>query len=84
MAEQTPARKAVQSIISTLVANTVNIHEAEKGRLTASREFLLPHLRTADERRPPRRAPSRDRLASHDVCWLLTETKLNDHIFSTN
>ena len=49
MAEQTPARKAVQSIISTLVANTVNIQEAEKGRLTTNKEFLLPHLNTTEE-----------------------------------
>lgn len=69
MAEQTPARKAVQSIISTLVANTVNIQEAEKGRLTTNKEFLLPHLNTTELRRPPSRAPNSDKLANQDVCW---------------
>ena len=69
MAEQTPARKAVQSIISTLVANTVNIQEAEKGRLTTNKEFLLPHLNTTELRRPPSRAPNSDKLANQDVFY---------------
>ena len=53
MAEQMPARKAVASSISTLEANTVSSHEAEKGRLTASRELRRPHRSTAELRRPP-------------------------------
>ena len=69
MAEQRPTRKAVASSISTLVANTVSIQEAEKGRDTARRAFLLPHLSTKELRRPPRSAPSNDREASQDVCW---------------
>ena len=69
MAEQTPARKAVHSIISTLVANTVSIQLAEKGRLTASRELRRPHLSTTEDRRPPSSAPNNERLANHEVCW---------------
>ena len=69
MAEQTPARKAVHNIISTLVANTVNIQEAEKGRLTTNKEFLLPHLNTTELRSPPSRAPRSDKLANQEVCW---------------
>ena len=72
MAEQRPAVKAVQNIISTLVANTVNIQLAEKGRETRRREFFLPALRTREDRRPPRRAPSRERLASQELCCSVT------------
>ena len=72
MAEQTPARKAVASSISTLVANTVSIQEAEKGRETASREFRRPHLSTTELRSPPSSAPSSESEASHEVCWGLT------------
>ena len=72
MAEQSPAVKAVQNIISTLVANTVNIQLAEKGTETRRREFFLPHLRTMEERSPPRSAPRRERLASQEVCWGVT------------
>ena len=61
--------KAVQNIISTLVANTVNIQLAEKGRETRRREFFLPHLSTMEDRRPPRRAPRSERLASQELCW---------------
>ena len=53
MAEQRPTRKAVASSISTLEANTVSSHEAEKGRLTASSELRRPHRSTAELSRPP-------------------------------
>ena len=72
MAEQRLAMKAVQNIISTLVANTVNIQLAEKGRETRRREFFLPHLSTMEDRRPPRRAPRRERLASQELSWWVT------------
>ena len=72
MAEQSPAMKAVQNIISTLVAKTVIIQLAEKGRDTRRREFFLPARRTSEDRRPPRRAPRRERLASQEVCWWVT------------
>ena len=60
------------SSISTLVANTVSIQEAEKGRDTARRELRRPHLSTTELRRPPSSAPSREREANHEVCWGLS------------
>ena len=68
IAEYKPARNAVQQIISTLEANTVNIQLAEKGMETSSKEFFLPYLKTMLDSTPPSRAPMRDKLAMHDPC----------------
>lgn len=53
---------------STLVANTVISQESENGRDVIRMTFLLPNCMAMPPRRPPKRAPSSDKLATQDAC----------------
>ena len=49
-----------------MVAKTVSHQERENGMEITMRQFLRPCLSTTLERRPPRRAPSREREATQE------------------
>jgi hypothetical protein len=74
IAQQKPPTKPVANIISTLLAKTVTSHEAEKGIEVTRRTLLRPNFIAIPPNIPPNRAPSRERLATHDACcWLIVK-----------
>lgn len=55
--QQNPPMKDVKNIISTDVANTVNIHDKLNGKDITRRTFLLPYLIAIPPITPPNNAP---------------------------
>lgn len=72
MAQQKPAMKLVAYIICTFTANTVSTHDTENGTAVASSTFRLPNFIASPPKMAPNKAPSNDRLATHEACWLVT------------
>lgn len=58
MEQQKPPMKDVKNIISTELANTVNIQEKLKGKDITSRTFLRPCLIATPPKAPPNKAPA--------------------------
>lgn len=72
MATRKPLRNAAKHIISTLTANTINNQHADNGIPASKRVRRLPHRIAAPPKGAPKRAPSSDKLASHDACCPFT------------
>ena len=68
IAEQNPAENAVAYIISTEEANIVSAHDIAKGTDMKMIVFLLPCFINTPAHNPPNKAPSNDRLATHEPC----------------
>lgn len=73
IAQQKPPMKAVMNIVSTDLANTVKIHDNENGKDIKARTRLRPYCMANPPNIPPKRAPSRERLATQLASWSVTE-----------
>lgn len=58
MAQQNPPRKAVANIVSTDLANTVNIHDSENGSDIIVKSRRRPYCIATPPNIPPNNAPT--------------------------